>query len=98
MFLKLFQQKGPTVPIQLTLEEKYYLVALFGDITMANRERLFSISSFPPQAGPLVMKEGYNFLSHLNNGRIVVSPRKRRSNHSHRRPPLSGYLLSLINS
>lgn len=60
------------MPIKLSLPEKCYLVALFGDISEENRERLFSISSFPPQAGPLVMREGYRFIGTLDNGRIAV--------------------------
>jgi hypothetical protein len=64
--------RGLPMPIKLNMIEKCYLVALFGDIPMVKRERLFSISSFPPQAGPLVMQEGYDFIGHLNDGRIAV--------------------------
>lgn len=65
--------------IKLNFWEKCYLVALFGDIPMYKREELFSVSSFPAQAGPLVMREGYRFVAHLDNGRIAVKhPVKRR--------------------
>jgi hypothetical protein len=59
------------VPISLTLKEKCYLIALFGDIPAASRERLFRWGSFPPQAGPLVMQAGYDLVGELNNGRIL---------------------------
>jgi hypothetical protein len=70
------------MPIKLSLPEKCYLVALFGDISMEARERVFSISSMPAQAGPLVMQEGWNFIGHLDNGRIAV--KKRGRNRSYR--------------
>lgn len=60
------------MPIRLNLKEKCYLVALFGDVSESNRERLFSVSSFPAQAGPLVMQEGYRYIGRLNDGRMVV--------------------------
>jgi hypothetical protein len=63
--------------IKLSLEEMCYLVALFGDITMDHRERLFSVSAYPVQAGPMVAQAGYDFI-HLNNGRIVPLARRRR--------------------
>jgi hypothetical protein len=47
--------------IKLTLREKNYLVALYGDISWEARERLFSFSSFPAQCGPYVMQHGYRF-------------------------------------
>jgi hypothetical protein len=67
--------------IKLSLAEKCYIVALFGDIPMTRREAVFSVSSFPAQAGPLVMAEGYAFVANLDNGRIAVKPpvRRRRS-------------------
>lgn len=61
------------MPIKLSQEEKRYLIALFGDdMPMWKRERLFSVSSFPAQAGPLVMAEGYKFLATINGGRIAA--------------------------
>lgn len=58
--------------IRLNLWEKCYLVALFGDVPIKQRLRLFSVSTFPPQAGPLVMAEGHRFIGELNDGRLLV--------------------------
>jgi hypothetical protein len=65
------------MPTKLNLWEKCYLIALYGDVPMVQRERLFSVSSYPPQAGPLVFADGREFIGHLDNGRIAV--RKPRS-------------------
>jgi len=67
------------MPIKLNFAEKCYLVALFGDMTPVVRERLFSTSSFPAQAGPQVMQEGYRFISAHDNGKLTVIPRKGRA-------------------
>ena len=63
------------MPITLTLKEKCYLVALFGDMPMARREELFQHSSLPAQAGPAVMQAGYDFVGELNSGRVLVRKR-----------------------
>lgn len=57
--------------IKLTLKEKCYLVALFGDIPMERREKMFQYGSFPAQAGPYVMQAGYDFRGELNDGRLL---------------------------
>lgn len=57
--------------IKLNLQEKCYLVALFGDVSERQRERLFGVSAFPAQAGPVVMAEGFRFIGTLNDGREV---------------------------
>lgn len=59
------------MPITLSLKEKCYLVALFGDIPMKRREALFRYGTFPAQAGPYVMQAGYDFVGVLNNGRLL---------------------------
>ena len=64
------------MPIQLSLKEKCYLVALFGDVPMTKRERLFRYGSFPPQAGPLVMQAGYDMVGQLNDERILARRRQ----------------------
>lgn len=58
--------------VKLSLKEKCYLVALFGDIPLEKRKRMFSVSSLPAQAGPAVIAEGYRFLGYLNNGDLLV--------------------------
>lgn len=58
-------------PIELSLKEKCYLVALFGDVSQGNQERLFRWGSFPAQAGPLVMQAGYDYCGELNDGRLL---------------------------
>lgn len=65
------------MPIKLSLKEKCYIIALFGDIPESARGRLFMVSSFPPQAGPLVMQAGYDFVAGLKNRRIIERPRGR---------------------
>lgn len=57
------------MPIDLNLAEKCHLVALFGDIPMEARERVFSVSSLPALARPLVEQW---FVGYLDNGRIVL--------------------------
>lgn len=57
--------------IQLSLKEKCYIAALFGDISEPNRERLFRFGSFPVQAGPLVMSAGYDYCGQLSDGRLL---------------------------
>ena len=61
--------------IKLSLEEKAYLVALYGDIPMRRREAMFRFGTFPAQAGPLVMQGGYDFRGELNDGRLLYRKR-----------------------
>ena len=62
------------MPIELSLEEKCYLVSLFGDLTLPQRERLFLVSEYPPQAGPIVMEEGRQFLANLRARNMTNNP------------------------
>ncbi len=63
------------MPISLTLKEKCYLVALYGDIPAKARERMFRFGSFPAQAGPLVMQDGYDLCGELDSGRVLYRKR-----------------------
>lgn len=64
--------------ISLTLNEKNYLVALYGDIPWEARKRLFSRSSCPVQCGPTVMQDGYQFIGHLRAGTVYgrITPKE----------------------
>lgn len=57
--------------ISLNLKEKCYLVALFGDVPPEARERLFRHGSLPAQAGPGVLREGFEFVGRLNDERVL---------------------------
>lgn len=65
------------MPINLNLAEKCYLVALFGAIPESRRRPLFEVSRFPPQAGPEVMRAGYEFRDSLDGTSIVLRRRRR---------------------
>lgn len=73
------------MPISLTLDEKKYLVALYGDIPYEARVRLFRIGTFPAQTGPYVMQGGYDFRAELDDGRVIYPKRPRRRHPSLRR-------------
>lgn len=64
--------------IKLTLSEKCYLVALFGDIPEHRREGLFSVSSLPPQTGPAVFYEGYRYVAQIKRAPVKHTVRRRR--------------------
>jgi hypothetical protein len=51
--------------ITLTLEEKCYVIAVFGDLPLFKRRRLFGISKLPAQAGPGVMQAGQELADQL---------------------------------
>lgn len=62
--------------VSLSLPEKLYLVALFGDIPDFQRARLWPMAKLPKNAGPLVIAEGRRFVSYIAR----VAARKPRTN------------------
>jgi hypothetical protein len=50
---------------KLTLEEKCYLVAVFGDIRPYRQAALFEISRFPAQLAGAMLTEGRNFVDRI---------------------------------
>lgn len=70
------------MPIQLNRREKNYLVALYGDISLAARKRLFQEGSLPMQCGAEVLRDGYEFVTFLREHPEAANkarPRARRT-------------------
>lgn len=69
------------MPIQLNRREKNYLVALYGDISLAARKRLFQEGSLPMQCGAEVLRDGYELVTLLRDHPDAANkarPRARR--------------------
>lgn len=64
--------------LKFTLKEMCYLVAVFGDIPLHQRKRLFGLSSCPVHAGYAVVQAGHDLVRQLNISQIEPPVRRRR--------------------
>lgn len=67
------------MPIKLSLREKCYIIALFGDIPEHRRKELLAISSMPAQAGPAIMIAGKEFVQIHPLSKVKLPIRRRRT-------------------
>lgn len=72
-----------SAPISLNLEEKCYLVALFGDVPEKQRARLFGVGQFPAQGGIAVMQAGHEFIGATRGVPVMRRPRRPRWRRQH---------------
>ena len=69
------------MPIKLSLREKVYIVAMFGDVPAYHRARLAQLGSFPTQAGGAFMREAkrvVGYVERITGPKPPMRPRGRR--------------------